>query len=115
MVPLNSTIKEWNLGVPAGEEIVCVACSSSLVCVATNVYFVRVCSTYGIQRAVFCVPGPVVSMAAQNFNLLIAYHSAAPRNKDQNINVMLVSLEGSSHGKVQRFSCNLIYMFLQIC
>lgn len=88
-------MKEWNLTVPTGEEIVCIACSSRLVCAATSAYFVRVCSTYGIQRVVFAVPGPVVSMSAQDCNLLLAYHSAAPRNKDQSINAMLIRQEGT--------------------
>lgn len=93
-MPLNSSMKEWNLSVPMGEEIVCIACSSNLICVATNVYFVRICSTFGTQKAVFAVPGPVVSMSAQGFILLVAYHSATPRNKDQSINLMLLRLEG---------------------
>lgn len=94
VIPLNSAVKEWNLVMPAGEEIVCIGCSNSLVCVATNTYFVRVCSTYGIQKSVFAVPGPVVSMAAQNCDVFVVYHNAAPRNKDQSMQGMLVRLEG---------------------
>lgn len=104
MIPLNSSIKEWNLTIPTGEEIVCIACSRNLICIATGAYFVRICTTYGIQKAVFAVPGPVLSMAAQNCNLLIAYHSAAPRSNDQNISLMLVRLEGNKKFLLLQFT-----------
>lgn len=94
VIPLNSSIKEWNLTVPTGEEIVCIACSSNLICLATSAYFVRVFTTYGIQKGVFAISGPIVAMSAQNSNLLIAYHAAAPRNKDQCMEIILVTLEG---------------------
>lgn len=88
-------MKEWNLSVPPGEEIVCIACSNSLICLATSAYFVRICSIFGIQKAVFAIPGPVVTMSAQGNNLLIAYHVAPPRNKDQSIDVLLITVEGN--------------------
>lgn len=69
-------------------------CSEKLVCFAMANYFVRVCSVYGTQKGVLLVPGPVISMAASGYQLLIAYHSAAPRKGDQCISTMLVKLEG---------------------
>lgn len=101
MIPLNSGMKEWNLSVPTGEEIVSIACSDSLVCLASSAYFVRVCSVYGIQRAVFMVPGPVVAMSAHSNNLLVAYHVGAPRNKDQNIDLFLITFDGMAFSKKQ--------------
>lgn len=87
-------MKEWNLSVPTGEEIVCIACSNNLISLGTTAYFVRVCSVFGIQKAIFSVPGPIVAMSAQNDNLMIAYHAAAPKNKDQSIDLCLVSFKG---------------------
>lgn len=87
-------MKEWNLSVPTGEEIVCIACSNSLICLGTTAYFIRVCSVFGIQKAIFSVPGPIVAMSAQNDCLMVAYHVAAPKNKDQSIDLCLVTFNG---------------------
>lgn len=95
-MPLTSSTKEWSLTVE-GEEIVCVACSKNLLCFATTNYFIRVCSIYGIQKSIFRIPGPVISMAAFNNYLLVAYHSGSIRKMDQCININLVKLEGINY------------------
>lgn len=95
-IPLSSGSKEWTLGAGDDGEIVCVACSEKLVCFAMTNYLVRVCSVYGTQKGVLLAPGPVISMSASGYHLLIAYHSAAPRKGDQCVSTMLVKLEGKS-------------------
>lgn len=110
VIPLNASTKEWILTVPTGEEIVCIAASSNLICLATSAYFVRICSVFGIQRAVFTVPGPVIAISAQNYNILVAYHAAAPRNKDQSVDVILVTIEGNFYCKIVKNFCKFLYL-----
>ncbi|XP_076266866.1 chromosome transmission fidelity 4 [Rhynchophorus ferrugineus] len=95
VVPLLTSNKEWTLKVEESEEIILVAGSENLVCFATTTYLVRVCSVYGTQRGVISIPGPLVSMSAFKNVLLVAYHMAGVRNKDQCINVKLFKFEGT--------------------
>lgn len=88
--------REWNLSLPEEEEIICIASSNCLVCFATSNYLIHVCSVFGTQKAVVSIPGPLVSMSAHSYYLLVAYHDSAPRKGDQCIKLMLVKLEGMS-------------------
>lgn len=94
IIPLTSSVKEWSLKVEDGREILCIASSSKLVCFSTSNYLVHLCTVYGTQKAVISIPGPVVSMAAFEDVLLIAYHTSLPRKDDQCISMMLVRFEG---------------------
>ncbi|KAK9692495.1 Minichromosome loss protein, Mcl1, middle region [Popillia japonica] len=96
IIPLTSSVKEWSLKVEDGREILCIAASSKLVCFSTSNYLVHLCTVYGTQKAVISIPGPVVSMAAFEDVLLIAYHTSLPRKDDQCISMMLVRFEGLS-------------------
>lgn len=94
VVPLNSAVKEWSLTMAENEEINLVAASTNLVCFTTASYNLRICSLYGIQRAVLRIPGPVVSISSKENFVLFAYHTSSPRDKDQCIKLMIVKLEG---------------------
>jgi chromosome transmission fidelity protein 4 len=43
--------------------------------VATSSRLVRLFSVGGIQKDIFSIPGPIVSMAAHSNQLFVAYHS----------------------------------------
>lgn len=96
VIPLNASSKEWNVTVGDEEEIICISASSSIVCVATGNNLVRVFGIYGTQKSMFCVPGPLVTMAAFDNLCVLAYHNASARKNDQCIEMMLVNLEGLS-------------------
>lgn len=96
VIPLSLRSKEWNLNMKSLEEIVCIASSDELVCVGLSNYLIRVCGCYGMQRAIFSVPGPLVSMAAFKNMILVAYHGGAVRNSDQVICFKLIKLEGTA-------------------
>ncbi|GJQ71634.1 hypothetical protein Trydic_g11333 [Trypoxylus dichotomus] len=96
VIPLTSSIKEWSLNVEEGKEITCIAASSKLICFSTSNYLVHICTVYGTQKAVISIPGPIISMAAYEDVLLLAYHGSSPRKDDQCINMMLVRFEGMS-------------------
>ncbi|KAL3269048.1 hypothetical protein HHI36_008131 [Cryptolaemus montrouzieri] len=94
VIPLASRTKEWSLNMEDTEEIVSIATSDQLVCIGLSNYLIRVCSSYGTQRAIFSAPGPIVCMAAFKDDILVAYHSGVVRNGDQCINFKLIRLEG---------------------
>lgn len=94
MVPLNSAAKEWSLTITDGEEIILIAASSALVCYVTTTYNLRICSLYGLQKGVIRIPGPVVSISAQENSVLVAYHMSSTRDKDQCIMLTLFRIEG---------------------
>lgn len=92
IVPLTSGTKDWSLTLEEEkEEIICIGCSSELVCFATNKNFVRVFGIYGTQRAIFSIPGPLVTLNAFKNFIFLGYHSSSPRKGDQCINFMLVN------------------------
>ncbi|EDQ91285.1 uncharacterized protein MONBRDRAFT_23531 [Monosiga brevicollis MX1] len=86
----------WQLFFPEGEEIEVVAtgCGEApFVAAATSKRYVRIYSSYGVARHVFALPGPVVSMAALDDKLLIAYHDGMGANGDQKMATMLVNVD----------------------
>lgn len=97
VVPLNSSVKEWNITSNETEDITLIACSNNLVCFATSNYLLRIFTAYGVQKSVLRIPGPAITMAAKEHYLLVAYHSAAPRKEDFCVNVMLLNLEGKNY------------------
>ncbi|XP_044753645.1 WD repeat and HMG-box DNA-binding protein 1 isoform X1 [Coccinella septempunctata] len=96
VIPLASRTKEWTLTMDDNEEIVAVAASEQLVCIALANYIIRVCSPFGTQRAVFSVPGPIVCVSAFREDILVAYHSGPVRNGDQNICFKHIRLDAMS-------------------
>lgn len=95
MIPLSSSIKEWSLNVNESSDITCIAVSNKLVCFSTSNYLLHVCTIYGTQKAVTSIPGPIITMAANEDVVLIAYHASLPRRDDQCVNMMLVRFQGS--------------------
>lgn len=87
--------REWSMPMPNCEEILCVAASSKLVAVATDARLLRIFSVIGTQREVLSIPGPVLSLAAHEDRIAIAYHRS-PASEDQHISMMLIQTIGLS-------------------
>lgn len=87
--------REWSMGMPDCEEILCVAASEKLVAVATDARYLRLFSSMGTQREVISIPGPVVALSAHADRILVAYHVSAA-TEDQHIAVMLIQTIGMS-------------------
>lgn len=77
-----------------GRDITCIAVSNKLICLSTSNYLIHIYTIYGTQKGVVSIPGPIVSMAAFEDLLLVAYHLSSPRKDDQCISMMLVRFEG---------------------
>lgn len=89
-IPLSG--KEWQND--TDEEIVCVAASEKFVCIATRTRLLRVFTIHGNQRDVICIPGPVVTVTANNDMILVAYHAGPGAGDDQNMMIMIINIKG---------------------
>eukprot|EP00055_Hartaetosiga_balthica_P017008 m.110681 g.110681 ORF g.110681 m.110681 type:complete len:1105 (-) comp9227_c0_seq5:2296-5610(-) len=71
---------QWSIFFPKGEEIQCIAVGTgeaTYVAAATSRNYVRIYSNFGIVKGLFCLAGPVVTMAAREDSLLVIHHSGA--------------------------------------
>lgn len=69
------TLKDWHYKLDLGENIECVAIGSNWCAVYTDLNYVRVFSGEGIQKSIFCLGTPLVSMTGYENLLSIVYHS----------------------------------------
>jgi chromosome transmission fidelity protein 4 len=86
--------KEWSISMPAGECIQALCLSQNWLAVATDRRLVRVFSIAGVQMQMFCLPGPVVTLAANADKLLVVYHYAFGLPGDQCLGVRLMTVCG---------------------
>ena len=66
---------------------------SCFVAVATDLNYVRIYSGMGIARQVFCLDGPVVSMASKGDLLIIAYHAGLGYSETESLGYVLIDVE----------------------
>ena len=66
---------------------------SCFVAVATDLNYVRIYSGMGIARQVFCLDGPVVSMASKGDLLIIAYHAGLGYSETETLGYVLIDVE----------------------
>ncbi|XP_061100931.1 WD repeat and HMG-box DNA-binding protein 1 [Conger conger] len=86
------TNKEWMVDLPKGEDVRAVCLGQGWVAAATSALLVRVFSVGGVQREVFCLPGPVVCMTGHGEQILIVYHRGTGFDGDQALGVQLLNL-----------------------
>ena len=80
---------EWSFGLPAGEEVVCIAAGATFVAVATSQRNLRFFSPSGLQTGLMTLPGAAVALTARGDTLAVAWHAGQPTpTGDQ---VMMVS------------------------
>nr|XP_039249146.1 WD repeat and HMG-box DNA-binding protein 1-like [Styela clava] len=84
--------KEWSVEMPDDEDIKALTIGESWVAVCTDARLVRMFSLAGMQRFLFSIPGPVVSMSAHTDQLLIAYHISQGFNGNQCLGYMLIEV-----------------------
>ncbi|KAM5235466.1 WD repeat and HMG-box DNA-binding protein 1 [Ctenodactylus gundi] len=84
--------KEWMVDMPASEDIEAVCLGRGWGAAATSALLLRLFTVGGVQREVFSLPGPVVSMAGHGEQLVIVYHRGAGFDGDQCLGVQLLEL-----------------------
>ncbi|XP_005047827.1 PREDICTED: WD repeat and HMG-box DNA-binding protein 1 [Ficedula albicollis] len=84
--------KEWTVDMPKDEEIEAICLGQGWAACATSALLVRVFTVGGVQREIFSLPGPVVSMAGHGEQLMVVYHRGTGFDGDQCLGVQLMEL-----------------------
>ncbi|XP_055465462.1 WD repeat and HMG-box DNA-binding protein 1 [Psammomys obesus] len=77
---------------PQNEDIEAICLGQGWAAAATTALLLRLFTIGGVQKEVFCLPGPVVSMAGHGEQLCIVYHRGTGFDGDQCLGVQLLEL-----------------------
>ncbi|NWX13891.1 WDHD1 protein, partial [Aegotheles bennettii] len=86
------TNKEWTVDMPKDEDIEAICLGQGWAACATSALLVRVFTVGGVQKEIFSLPGPVVTMAGHGEQLVIIYHRGTGFDGDQCLGVQLMEL-----------------------
>ncbi|NXP72707.1 WDHD1 protein, partial [Ramphastos sulfuratus] len=85
--------KEWTVDMPKDEDIEAICLGQGWAACATSALLVRVFTVGGVQKEIFSLPGPVVSMAGHGEQLMVIYHRGRTGfDGDQCLGVQLMEL-----------------------
>ncbi|KAJ6652739.1 hypothetical protein lerEdw1_010930, partial [Lerista edwardsae] len=84
--------KEWTVDMLQDEEIEALCLGQGWAACATSTHLLRTFTIGGVQREIFSLPGPVVSMAGHGEQLLVAFHKGTGFEGDQCLGVQLIEL-----------------------
>ncbi|KAM6201119.1 WD repeat and HMG-box DNA-binding protein 1 [Rhynchocyon petersi] len=84
--------KEWIVDMPADEDIEAICLGQGWAAAATGASLLRLFTIGGVQKEVFSLPGPVVSMAGHGEQLFMVYHRGTGFDGDQCLGVQLLEL-----------------------
>ncbi|XP_027785371.2 WD repeat and HMG-box DNA-binding protein 1 isoform X1 [Marmota flaviventris] len=84
--------KEWIVDMPQNEDIEAICLGQGWAAAATSALLLRLFTIGGVQKEVFSLPGPVVSMAGHGEQLFIIYHRGTGFDGDQCLGVQLLEL-----------------------
>lgn len=84
--------KEWTVDMPQSEDIEVICLGQGWAAAATTALLLRLFTIGGVQKEIFCLPGPVVSMAGHGEQLCIVYHRGTGFDGDQCLGVQLLEL-----------------------
>nr|XP_039324585.1 LOW QUALITY PROTEIN: WD repeat and HMG-box DNA-binding protein 1 [Saimiri boliviensis boliviensis] len=84
--------KEWMIDMPQNEDIEAICVGQGWTAAATSALLLRLFTIGGVQKEVFSLAGPVVSMAGHGEQLFIVYHRGTGFDGDQCLGVQLLEL-----------------------
>ncbi|XP_042655129.1 LOW QUALITY PROTEIN: WD repeat and HMG-box DNA-binding protein 1 [Tyto alba] len=84
--------KEWTVDMPKDEDVEAICLGQGWAACATSALLVRVFTVGGVQKEIFSLPGPVVSMAGHGEQLMVIYHRGTGFDGDQCLGVQLMEL-----------------------
>ncbi|KFQ34621.1 PREDICTED: WD repeat and HMG-box DNA-binding protein 1 [Merops nubicus] len=84
--------KEWTVDMPKDEDIEAICLGQGWAACSTTALLVRVFTVGGVQKEIFSLPGPVVSMAGHGDQLMVVYHRGTGFDGDQCLGVQLMEL-----------------------
>jgi len=88
-------IKGWTYELEKGESAQIVALGTRWAAVYTSDYVIRVFSHEGIQKHIFCMESPVVTMCGYENLLAIIYHNSVPILGNQRMNIRLLDMKNN--------------------
>ncbi|CAM4691951.1 WD repeat and HMG-box DNA-binding protein 1 [Lepidochelys kempii] len=84
--------KEWTVDMPKDEDIEAICLGQGWAACATSAMLTRVFTIGGVQKEIFSLPGPVVSMAGHGEQLVVIYHRGTGFDGDQCLGVQLIEI-----------------------
>ncbi|EPQ17105.1 WD repeat and HMG-box DNA-binding protein 1 [Myotis brandtii] len=84
--------KEWIVDMPQNEDIEAICLGQGWAAAATSALLLRLFSIGGVQKEIFSLPGPVVSMAGHGEQLFIVFHRGTGFDGDQCLGVHLLQM-----------------------
>ncbi|XP_062974254.1 WD repeat and HMG-box DNA-binding protein 1 [Elgaria multicarinata webbii] len=84
--------KEWTVDMRQDEEVEAICLGQGWAACATGSLLLRVFTIGGIQKDIFSLPGPVVSMSGHGEQLLVILHKGTGFEGDQCLGVQLIEL-----------------------
>uniref|UniRef100_A0A4W3I662 WD repeat and HMG-box DNA-binding protein 1 n=1 Tax=Callorhinchus milii TaxID=7868 RepID=A0A4W3I662_CALMI len=82
--------KEWMMVMPKGENIQAVCLGKGWAAVSTDAQIIRIFSIGGVQKEIFSLAGPVVSMTGHGQQLLVSHHRGIGFDGDQCLGIQLM-------------------------
>ena len=73
-----SNDSEWQISMPAGEDILAIATGSSWVAAVTSKRYLRIYSLGGAQKQIISLEGDAVTITGSDDSLAVVWHEAAP-------------------------------------
>ncbi|XP_077180147.1 WD repeat and HMG-box DNA-binding protein 1 [Paroedura picta] len=84
--------KEWTVDMLQDEDVEAICLGQGWAACATSTLLIRVFTVGGVQKEIFSLPGPVVSMAGHGEQLMVVFHRGTGFDGDQCLGVQLLEL-----------------------
>ena len=98
-------LNDWHYQLEMGENIEATALGTGWVAVVTSMGYVRVFSTEGIQRYIFCQGMQVLTVAGYENLLVLVYHSAPAFYGQQALKVKIIDVGAKSYQIINDIEC----------
>lgn len=84
--------KRWTLKLDNSEKLEALCIGAKWIALATDLNFIRLLSTSGVQLQPICSPGKIVCMAAWEDQLMLVYRNAIPYNNESSLCLKLLKI-----------------------
>ncbi|OTF81844.1 WD domain containing protein, partial [Euroglyphus maynei] len=87
-------MKEWQITLPQEEKFDCITAGQTFVAAITDLRYLRIWTTGGIQTMIRCIDGPSVNLSSFDNYLMVLYHQAAQHPQDgQSISCIVLKVD----------------------
>ncbi|XP_040571640.1 WD repeat and HMG-box DNA-binding protein 1 [Lepeophtheirus salmonis] len=96
--------KEWSIDMPKGEEILCICIGSSWIAAGTDKRNLRIFTLAGMQKNVFSLNGPLVTLSGHGDYIFIVTHFGAPLVHNQSLYVAVLDISNYKRHLISHFT-----------